>query len=309
MTNMTLKSLGFIELPEHIGPGGFDHAAIHDKSRRLYVAHTANDSLDVIDLESGRYSHSVSSLRGVAGALVSNERGLVFTSNRGEDTVGIFAVNEEMSLQKISVGSRPNGLAFDPEKNLLLVANVGIPDHPETYSLSLVNVTKREVIRTIPVPGRTRWAIFDSKTNAFYVNIGKPALIVVIPSETTPGEIRTIDVPCEGPHGLDLDFETSRLFCACDGKQLVTLDIHTGKALHRAELSGPPDVIFFNPELKHLYVAIGDPGVIDIFETETLKRVGITQTEKGTHTIAFDAKKNRVYAFLPESHRAAVYSD
>lgn len=309
MVELDLKPLGFIDLPKHTGLGGFDHAAIHAKSRRLYVAHTANDALDVICLQTGRYSHSISGLKGVAGALVSNERDLVFSSNRGEDTVGVFGINEEELLQKVSVGSRPNGLAYDPEKNILLVANVGIPERIDTYSLSLIDVLKREVVRTIPVPGRTRWAIFDSKTSSFYVNIGKPAQIVAVSIENMSAEIRMLEVPGEGPHGLDFDFESNRLFCACDGKQLITLDSGTGEVLSRAELSGSPDVIFFNSKLRHLYVAIGDPGVIDVFDTVTMKRAGTTSTEKGAHTIAFDAETHQVYAFLPESHRAAVYID
>jgi hypothetical protein len=44
---MALKHRGYVELPAHAKPGGF-YAAIHRKSPRIYVAHTANDSLDVI---------------------------------------------------------------------------------------------------------------------------------------------------------------------------------------------------------------------------------------------------------------------
>ena len=81
---MALKHLGDIELPAHTGQGGFDHAAIHRGRCRLYVAHTANDALDVIDTNAGKYVRSISGLRGVAGALVDEGQDLVFTSNRGE---------------------------------------------------------------------------------------------------------------------------------------------------------------------------------------------------------------------------------
>jgi hypothetical protein len=39
---MSLQLLGHVELPENLKPGGFDHAAVHCGSNRLYVAHTAN---------------------------------------------------------------------------------------------------------------------------------------------------------------------------------------------------------------------------------------------------------------------------
>lgn len=79
--------------------------------------------------------------------------------------------------------------------------------------------------------------------------------------------------------------------------------------LDERDLSGMPDVIFFNPALKHLYVAIGDPGVIDVFDADTMERIETAQTEQGAHTIAFDSDRDKVYAFLPQTHRAAVYVD
>ena len=87
---MSLELLGHVYLPGDLNPGGFDHAALHCASGGLYIAHTANDALDVIDCVHDRYLHSIPNLTGVAGALVSDERNLVFTSNRGENTVGIF---------------------------------------------------------------------------------------------------------------------------------------------------------------------------------------------------------------------------
>jgi DNA-binding beta-propeller fold protein YncE len=74
-------------------------------------------------------------------------------------------------------------------------------------------------------------------------------------------------------------------------------------------LSGAPDVIFLNPQSGHLYVAIGDPGVIDVIDIATLRREGVVPTESGAHTLALDRKRSKVYAFLPRSHRAAVFVD
>jgi hypothetical protein len=68
---MALRLLGHIELPEHRANGGFDHADIHHPTDRLYVAHTSNDSIDVIDCTRDRYIESMPGLMGVAGALVS----------------------------------------------------------------------------------------------------------------------------------------------------------------------------------------------------------------------------------------------
>ena len=83
---------------------------------------------------------------------------------------------------------------------------------------------------------------------------------------------RTIAVPADGAHGLDFDPATRRLFCACDAGVLVTLDAATGKVLNQGKLSGVPDVVWFNPKRRHLYVAVGDPGVVDVFDTTTMHK-------------------------------------
>ena len=306
---MTLKLTGYVDLPADINPGGFDHAAVHRATSRLYVAHTCNDALDVIDCATDRYLHSIQNLTGVAGALVSDERNRVFTSNRGENTVGIFSPDDETNIAKVNVGVRPNGLAYDFKRNCLLAANVGDPAIPDSFTVSIIDVNQRTMIASIPVPGRTRWTVFDADSDVFYVNISDPAQIVVVDADAPTHIARTFEIPVAGPHGLDLDMVQHRLFCACDGKQLVVVDTRSGKVLNRADIGGVTDVIFFNAALQHLYVAIGDPGMIQVFNTDTMQRIETVMTEKGAHTLAFDAERNKVYAFLPQTHRAAVYLD
>ncbi len=304
-----MKYLRSIEMLEHKGPGGFDHAAVDTRAAKLYVAHTSNDALDVIDCAENRFVDSIGGLTGVAGALVSEELGLVFTSNRGEDTVGILDPHYYDEVSKVRVGMRPNGLAVDPRRGLLLAANVGDPEKPGSHTVSIVDVVQREMVQSIAVPGRTRWTIFDPESDCFYVNIAEPYQIAVIEA-AEPGRIaRTIEIPAKGPHGLDMDAETGRLFCACDAGKLFALDAASGKVLLSGDLSGAPDVIFFNAACKRLYVAVGEPGVVDVFETERLERVQSITTEKGAHTIGFDPLRNKVYVFLPESHSAAVYAE
>src|SRR6476620_87053 len=164
---MALRLLGHVELPANRSRGGFDHADIHPPTDRLYVAHTSNDSIDVIDCARDRYVESIPGLTAVAGALVSEARGLVFTSNRGENTVSVFAPGAERNAVKIAVGVKPNGLAFDPTRGILIAANVGDPSIPDSYSVSVVDIGRRERVAEVKVPGRTRWAIYDAALKTF----------------------------------------------------------------------------------------------------------------------------------------------
>ena len=305
---MALRLLGHIELPANRAEGGFDHADVHLLTDRLYVAHTSNDAIDVIDSARDRYVELIPGLAAVAGALVSETRGLVFTSNRGENTVSVFAPHAERDAFKIAVGVKPNGLAFDPARNILIAANVGDPSIPDSYSVSVVDIARRERIAEAKVPGRTRWAIYDAARDMFFVNIATPARIIVIDARDPTRISKEYEIPAAGPHGLDLDAATGRLLCACDAGVLLAIDAASGGVLADVPLSGAPDVVFLHPQSGRLYVAIGSPGVIDVIDIGAMRRDEVVTTEAGAHTLALNRKRNKVYAFLPQSHRAAVFA-
>ena len=305
---MALRHLGFVDLPPHAKAGGFDHAAVHEPTGRVYVAHTANDAVEVIDITAQRYLRSIPELPAVAGALVAAPD-LVFTSNRGENTIALFTTADVPRVEKIPVGIRPNGLAYDPRRSRLLVAHVGDPSIAGSFTVSIVDVRARKRVADIGVPGRTRWAVYDPAGDAFHVNIADPPQLIVVESGDPVRIRRHVAIPHAGPHGLDIDIVSRRLFCACDAGVLVAVDADTGKLLATHSIDGVPDVVFFNPALARLHVAIGDPGVIVVFDTTPLARREIVATEVGAHTLSFDATRNIVAAFLPQSHRAAVYED
>jgi hypothetical protein len=305
---VALRHLGFVEMPAHVKAGGFDHAAVHERTGRIYVAHTANDAVDVIDVDRRHHLGSITGLTAVAGALVA-EPGLVFTSNRGENTVAVFGTEGTGRVEKIGVGIRPNGLAWDPRRERLLVAHVGDPAIPGSCTVSVVDVRARKRVADVAVAGRTRWTVYDPVADAFYVNIADPPQIVVVESADPLGVRRVLSMPHVGPHGLDEDVPRRRLFCACDARVLLEVEADTGEIIASEPIAGVPDVVFFNAALSRLYVAIGDPGVIEVFDTTPLRRHETVVTEAGAHTLSFDATRNIVCAFLPASHRAAVYED
>lgn len=207
------------------------------------------------------------------------------------------------------MGGSPNGLAYDSSMGLLLAANVSKLDDPNPVTVSTVDVNTHEMISDIPVPGRTRWTIYDPESDRFYINISKPSQIIAT-SPHDPHRITSIyDIPGTGPHGLDLDSVNRRLFCACDHGGLFVIDIQHNVVSKASDLAGQPDVIFHNRQLNHLYVSVGDPGLIQVFDTDTMTPIQTVITELGTHTIGFSQTRNKVYAFMPSTHRATVYLD
>ncbi len=87
-----LRTLESVVLPPHRAQGGFDHATVHRSADRLYVAHTANDTVEVIDLDRRVHAATLEGFPGVAGAAVSEEGSLLVCTCRGEGTVSLAAL-------------------------------------------------------------------------------------------------------------------------------------------------------------------------------------------------------------------------
>jgi len=51
----------------------------------------------------------------------------------------------------------------------------------------------------------------------------------------------------------------------------------------------------------------GNPGVLDVFATATMEKLATVETEPGAHTTAIAPAGDWLCAFLPHSHRAAIY--
>src|SRR6266516_7352713 len=273
--DVSLARVGFIAIPTGEAPG-FDHADVDRQRRRIYVAHTGADRIEVLDCNARNYLGALpAELPGVAGVLVDEEQELLFSSDRG--AASVFRCSDEQLLGQVEVGPHPNGLAYDLKRRRLYSFNLGEP-LGENCTASVVELDRMVVHGELTLPGRPRWALYDKERDVVYANIQRPAQIVVNDCERTVIE-RALEVPSAGPHGLWLD--SGRLFCAADGRDLVVLERDGGEVIASLPLPGVPDVVMRDPELERLYVAIGEPGLICSFDTNRLEQLETVETERG----------------------------
>jgi DNA-binding beta-propeller fold protein YncE len=301
---VSLVRVGFIAIPPGPKPG-FDHADTYPAGRRMYVAHTGANRVEVLDCEARTFLRSLPELPGVAGVLIDGEHDLLFTSDRAAARVSIFRCSDERLLGQVEVGAHPNGLAYDRRRRRLYAFNLGEP-LGEQSSAAVVDVDSMRVHVELPLPGRPRWALYDEERDRVYANIREPAQILVIDADTSAIE-RVYPVPSAGPHGLWLD--SGRLFCAADAGALVVLDRDTGDVVASLPLPGLPDVVMHDADLRRLYVAIGEPGLVCCFDSDRLEQLETVETERGAHTIGWDPTARCLYVFCPESGGATLFEE
>ena len=232
--------------------------------------------------------------------LCAQGEGLVFAAARGAGKVLVIEAASGEVVEEVAVGPKPNGLAWDPQRQQVLVADVG------DFRARLVDLQAGRVVTETALPGRPRWCAYDSLGDRFLVNVRDPASVAVLAAATLAPQAQW-PVSSAGPHGLDLDAEHGRAFVACDGGKVVALDLETGREVAGVAIAGEPDAIWYNPDRSLLYVAIGRPGVVDVVDTREMTLAQELPTEAGAHTTAFDRTRQLLYVFLPRSCRAVVY--
>src|SRR3989442_1591133 len=139
---MSLKSIGVIEIPDSTATL-FDHGAFEPKTRRVFVAHTARDRLEVIDHDTGHHLASLNDFPEAAGVVA--DEGHVLVTNRGAASLAWLDAHTLETRLVHETGLRPNGVAVVSHLRLAVVACIGDESHePELQALVL--------------DGRQRWS-------------------------------------------------------------------------------------------------------------------------------------------------------
>lgn len=296
---MSLKMVGIIEIPNAKG-SAFDHAAFDPKTRRVFIAHTARNCIEVIDHDAGRHLATLPGFPGVAGAVV--EAGEVVATNRGSASVSWVDGGTLRTTATFKTGPRPNGAAIVGKHGWAIVACIG--DDTEKPSLQLFTRVGRQT--SVDLPGRPRWCVTDATGERLFVCIRDPSLVLVVrlPDLNVVAQLK---VPKAGAHGLDIDHARGRLYVACDENALVEIDSRSGEVGNVWSIAGPPDVTFFNPATGRVHVAIGEPGVIETIDPRNGERVR-TLTGSDAHTTAL-VVPDRLYVISPVHGGVLVLAD
>jgi DNA-binding beta-propeller fold protein YncE len=297
---MSLKTVGLIEIPNTKG-SAFDHAAFDPKTRRVFIAHTARDCVEVIDHDAGRHLATLPGFPGVAGAVV--EAGQVVITNRGAARVSWVDGETFETRATFATGPRPNGAAIVGKQGWAIVACIG--DDSEKPSLQLFTLAGGQQA-SVDLPGRPRWCVTDAAGERLFVCIRDPSLVLVVglPDLRMLAQFK---VPKGGAHGLDIDHAHSRLYVACDENALVEIDSRSGAVTDVWPIAGPPDVTFFNPATGRVHVAIGEPGVVETIDPRSSERIR-TSTGPDAHTTAL-VVPDRLYVMSPAHGGVLVLAD
>jgi DNA-binding beta-propeller fold protein YncE len=297
---MSLRTIGVIEIPGAVG-SAFDHGIFDPKSRRVFIAHTRQSTIEVIDPDAGRHFATLPGFAGAAGAVADD--GEVLVTNRGSASIAWLDADTLKIKSVLKTGARPNGAVIVKNVSLGIAACIG--DENEQPSLEAFRLTDGHRVK-LDLPGRPRWCVTDSSAERLFVCIRDPSMILVV-SLPDLHPLAQWRLPSGGARGLDIDHARERLYAACDAGDLVEVDSRSGVVTNVWSIAGPPDVTFFNPDTGRVHVAIGEPGLVETLDPKTGKAMR-TVTAADAHTIVL-VPPDRLYVISPAHRGILVLAD
>jgi YVTN family beta-propeller protein len=274
--------------------GRIDHLAMDLKRHRLFVAALGNNSVEVIDLASGKVIRSISELQEPQGLAYVSEFDKLFVASGGDGTCKIFDGNSLNLVGIVNFGSDADNIRYDAvgkkiyvgfgeggigvihaETGVKTATIGGLPGHPEAFELTSSDIF-------VNVPSAKRVCVIDRKTNSV-----RDSWFLEKSENNFP---------------MALDDPGHYLFIGTRGpSQLQVMDEVSGKIITQLNSDGDPDDLFYDAGSKRIYMTCG-AGFIDVFQQNDADRYHLlfsVSTSPGARTGLLVAEQDRFYLAVP----------
>ena len=238
-----LKKIAEFDVP---GPTGkrFDYLTIDPDDHYLISAHLAGGQTYIIDLRSNKVVSTITDTPGVEGVEYVPELKKVYTSNSGDNTIGVVDLRQMKVIKKLRTDSKPDGSAYAAPFHKLYVSD------ERGKAEAVVDVRSDTIIKTLHFDSETGMPQYDPVARKVYVNLQDQNLLAIIDPATDQVVARYLVGRCKGNHGMAVDPEHHRVFLSCEENDLMTVfDLDKHEPIAFLPMAKGADVIKFDPGL------------------------------------------------------------
>jgi DNA-binding beta-propeller fold protein YncE len=275
----------------HIGgAGGFDYLNVDSDARRLYVTH--GTEIVVIDLTTNGIIGRIPDTPRVHGiAFAPGGRG--FTTNGGENKVGIIDLKSLQLLGKVDTGANPDAVFYDTKQKEIWAVN------HSTTSATVIDAAAGKVTATVTLSGSGESGQSDPGLGRVFVNIEDKSVVDAIDVATRKLIASWPVAPAKSPTGMAIDAAMHHLFVG-GGGSVVMMDARTGKIVASAPICSGTDATWFDADTRMVFASCADGHITALTVSgDTLTVAQTIETGWGARTMAIDPVTHRIYTAAP----------
>lgn len=275
--------------------GKIDHLSVDVKGRRLFVATTGNNSLQVIDLAQGKVVHHIDGLPEPQGVVFLPDLNRIVVAHGKDGSCRFFDGESYKLLKSLDFKEDGDNVRYDAAAKRIYVAH-------EAGGLGVVDAQKMEILRDIKLEGHPESFQLEGAGKRIFVNIPDAKRIAVVDREAGSVTAKWPLEKLEANYPMALDEANHRLFIGCrKPSKILILDTETGKEVMQAPISKDTDDLFYDAAAKRLYLSAGE-GFIDTIvqkDADHYKRIWAQTTAPGARTSLFVPDLGALYVAVP----------
>ena len=261
----------------------------------------------------------------------------LFVCALGNNSVEVLDLRKGQPVHSISGLGAPQGLAYLPAQDRLLVGNdkggqcqiydakswqlIGAVDSQDDADnvrydsatneifvgfgdggIAVINSLDSRLTRTIKLAAHPEAFALEKNGRRIFVNVPNAGQVAVI--DRDKGQVIATWKPggASTNFPIAIDEASHRLFIGCrNPAKLVVLDTDSGTTVISLDISGDTDEVFYDSKRHRLYAICGE-GFIDIIEqtdSDHYKRTEKVPTGRGARTGLFIPKRDDLFVAVP----------
>src|SRR6266704_4056423 len=288
---------GRVELPNV--KGRLDHFSVDVKGQRLFMAGVGNNTLEVIDLKSGKQVRTIPDLEEPQGVYYDASTNHLFVACGGDGVTKMFDGTTFQVLATVKFPDDADNIRYDIRSKSAIVGYAGAKElrkrEAGTGGLGFIDASGKKT-RDVVIDAHPESFRLEEQGTRIFVNVPDKQEIEVIDDVKGTVIARWPVTTAKSNFPMSLDEAHHRLFVGCWTPPLqLVFDTETGKEVASLEFgkkgvtAGNTDDLFYDAQRGRVYVLDG-LGSIDVFQQKDpdhYDRIASYPTPPGTRTGLF----------------------
>jgi DNA-binding beta-propeller fold protein YncE len=276
-----LRQVAMVDLP---GQPGFDSVAIANGA--LLVAHSAADTVDILDLTKRHVIAQVKHVRGASGIAVDDKNSRVYLSAPDGHSIVVISSKTWDVDGVIPVQSQVEHILYVPANNRLYLAN------SRDQSIAYIDFADKNAVHKLDAGGMPERLVFDPTKSLIYATLQDKHSVAAYDLDLKPVSLWVLKA--SQPTGMSIDANARRLYVAVR-YAVVTLDADSGTELSRTGAPAGVDSLWLDQPSGTLYAAAG--GVVCIMKTRSggLTLESELNVDVKGQSLAYDPQTKLIY--------------
>jgi DNA-binding beta-propeller fold protein YncE len=288
-----LKLVGTIPMPGV--RGRIDHLSVDVKGRRLFVSALGNDTVEVLDLASGKVIHSIAGMHEPQGVFYVPESNRIFIANGDDGVVRVLDGSSYKRLSSVQLSSDADDIRYDAAHRLVFVGY-------GSGGVAVFNAMTGRELGTIKLRGHAEAFEVENGGARIYVNVPTAEEIAVADWNRRSVIARWPMVKYRANFPMAFDRARHRLFVVCRRPaELLALDSRSGKVVAHLAVVGDSDDVYYDQARHRIYVSGGQGAisVVDQVDSDHYRLGTSIPTAPGARTSLFVPQMGRLYLAVP----------